>query len=74
MVDEGMSLARALEKGGFESLFALDEIQQASREAPAETREEPAQIVPYWQKSLSLLLLHRGAIPLCWSHQKHRRW
>ncbi|MCV0021106.1 peptidase, partial [Mobiluncus curtisii] len=38
MVDEGMSLARALEKGGFESLFALDEIQQASREAPAETR------------------------------------
>ena len=38
MVDEGLSLARALEKGGFEPLFAVEEIQQASREAPAETR------------------------------------
>ena len=38
MVDEGLSLARALERGGFEPMFALEEIQQASREAPAETR------------------------------------
>lgn len=38
MIDEGLSLARALEKGGFEPMFALEEIQQASREAPPETR------------------------------------
>lgn len=38
MVDAELSLARALETGGFESLFASEEIQSATRQAPPETR------------------------------------
>lgn len=38
MIDEGLSLARALEKGGFEPLYSREEIRKASFEAPPETR------------------------------------